>query len=275
LNNPVFVSYAREDSDLALRLAADLKARGANVWLDQLDIRPGQQWDRAVERALMACDEMLVIISPAALESNNVMDEIAFALDEGKMVIPVLHGECRLPIRLRRLQHIDFRSNYDQGLQGLLITLTHQEQRPPEVATSTPISAVVRPIVVFNEQGDSASAHEDRRDRIERDKVSEEAHKQIEIAVYKIAKRFDGDWSSITIADLEAVINPPHRNYIVPTLTRMADANQILLGKWDRFGAFQMYPCELTPEEFFCKGSFQVQLRHQGDRKVKRSQKVK
>lgn len=47
-----FFSYCREDSDFALRLAGDLKEAGASVWLDQLDIVPGQRWDRAVEDAL-------------------------------------------------------------------------------------------------------------------------------------------------------------------------------------------------------------------------------
>ena len=36
-----FFSYCRDDSDFALRLAEDLKATGAAVWIDQLDIEPG------------------------------------------------------------------------------------------------------------------------------------------------------------------------------------------------------------------------------------------
>jgi hypothetical protein len=44
-----FFSYSRDDSEFALRLAADLKAAGANVWLDQLDIAPGQRWARTVQ----------------------------------------------------------------------------------------------------------------------------------------------------------------------------------------------------------------------------------
>lgn len=40
----------------------------------------------------------------------------------------MLHGECRLPLRLRRLQYIDLKSDCKQGLEALLITLVHQEQ---------------------------------------------------------------------------------------------------------------------------------------------------
>ena len=36
-----FFSYSRDDSEFALRLAEDLKAAGAAVWIDQLDIEPG------------------------------------------------------------------------------------------------------------------------------------------------------------------------------------------------------------------------------------------
>ena len=56
-----FFSYSRRDSEFALRLAEDLKAAGAAVWLDQLDIAPGQRWARAVQNALNDCPRMLVV----------------------------------------------------------------------------------------------------------------------------------------------------------------------------------------------------------------------
>lgn len=124
----VFISYARADAAFALRLGADLKSKGANVWLDQLDIRPGQQWDREIELAVTAASALLVILSPAAVDSNNVMDEVAFALDEHKTVIPAVCADCRIPIRLRRIQYIDFRSDYDNGLKGLIGALAAEDQ---------------------------------------------------------------------------------------------------------------------------------------------------
>ena len=36
-----FFSYSRQDKAFAQQLAADLKAAGANVWMDELDIEPG------------------------------------------------------------------------------------------------------------------------------------------------------------------------------------------------------------------------------------------
>lgn len=118
-----FFSYSRLDSEFALKLAKDLRGAGAAVWLDQLDISPGEHWDSAVEKALANFSTMLLILSPSSVESTNVMDEISFALEENKLVIPVLYRDCKIPFRLRRLQHIDIRVDYEKGLGELLRTL--------------------------------------------------------------------------------------------------------------------------------------------------------
>jgi hypothetical protein len=114
-----FFSYSREDSEFALRLANDLRAAGSAVWIDQLDIGPGQRWDRVVQSALENCPSVLVILSPASVNSNNVMDEVSFALDQQKALIPVLYRDCDIPFRLRRFQHLDFTGDYDRMLQEL------------------------------------------------------------------------------------------------------------------------------------------------------------
>jgi hypothetical protein len=98
-----FFSYSREDSEFALRLAEDLKAAGANVWIDQIDIHPGEEWDSAVEEAVAKAPRMLLILSPASVKSKNVRNEISFALDENKVIIPVLFRDCTIPLQLHRV----------------------------------------------------------------------------------------------------------------------------------------------------------------------------
>ena len=115
----LFFSYAREDSDFVLKLAKDLRAKGANLWLDQLDIAPGERWDKAIQEALESCETLLVILTPDSVTSQNVMDEVSFALEEKKQVIPVFHTNCEIPFRLKRLQYIDFSSDYAAGLTQL------------------------------------------------------------------------------------------------------------------------------------------------------------
>jgi hypothetical protein len=90
----IFVSYSRADSAFALRLVEDLKMAGVNIWLDQLDIDAGVAWDRAVEDALFRCPSMLVILSDVSVNSENVRDEISFALSRQKRILPVLYRDC-------------------------------------------------------------------------------------------------------------------------------------------------------------------------------------
>ena len=139
-----FVSYARADSAFVLKLGADLKSTGANVWIDQIDIKPGQEWDSAIEEAVEKSPWMLVILSPACVASKNVRDEIAFALKKEKRIIPVLYQACSVPFRLDRIQYVDFRTDYAQGLTRLLDALGVEIPvsgsaiaNPPEAARET------------------------------------------------------------------------------------------------------------------------------------------
>jgi len=107
------------------------------VWMDRLDISPGQRWDRAVEAALTNCQRMVVILSPAAVNSTNVREEVSFALAEQKTVVPVIYRDCTVPIRLRRLQCVDFRKHYDRGVKELVKTLAPKQEA--EASTAVPV----------------------------------------------------------------------------------------------------------------------------------------
>jgi formylglycine-generating enzyme required for sulfatase activity len=143
----IFISYARADSEFALRLARDLRSKGVNIWVDQLDIPPGNRWDRAIEQALQTCDRLLIILSPASVGSENVMDEVAFALDREKRIVPVLHRRCEIPLRLLRLQYVDFTSDYNQGLTALLTEL--RKAKAPTESLLWPLAVLIVGIVII------------------------------------------------------------------------------------------------------------------------------
>ena len=115
--NRVFVSYARIDSDFVMKFATGLIERNVNIWVDQLDIEAGDEWDNAVQQALEGCTAVIVVLSPAAVESRSVMDEVSYALDKKKEVIPILYKPCTLPVRLSRTNYVDLTADYDSGLE--------------------------------------------------------------------------------------------------------------------------------------------------------------
>ena len=118
-----FFSYARKDSGFVRKLAEELRSSGVNLWLDQLDIVGGEHWDRAVENALNSCKGMILVLSADSVNSNNVMDEVSYALEEGKRIIPVRCRDCDIPFRLRRVQYVDFIIDYEKAFKQLLTAL--------------------------------------------------------------------------------------------------------------------------------------------------------
>ena len=114
-----FLSYSRINEDFALKLAKELKSEGFDIWFDQMDIPPGARWDTEIEKALNEADIFMVIITPASAKSDNVLDEIGYAIDTGKRILPVLLEAATLPLRLRRFQYVDFTSkSFNEGIKS-------------------------------------------------------------------------------------------------------------------------------------------------------------
>ncbi|MGN6494553.1 MAG: toll/interleukin-1 receptor domain-containing protein [Agriterribacter sp.] len=123
----LFFSYSRVDGTaFAQKLALDLKKEGFDVWIDQEDIRAGSEWDMEIEKALESCDCLLFLESEKSVVSNNVLDEVYYALEQRKKVIPVIIHDSKTPYRLQRLQHVDFSKDYDKGLAQLIRELKRE-----------------------------------------------------------------------------------------------------------------------------------------------------
>ena len=155
--NKIFFSYSRNDSsEFALKLATDLKQKGFDVWIDQQDIRAGAEWDLEIQKALESCDYLLFIESEKSVISNNVLDEVYYAIDQRKKVIPVILHDSKTPFRLQRLQHIDFTGSYDQGLANLVNELKYGSNdagmsQTVEKAPSDPAKPFLKkPYVLFS-----------------------------------------------------------------------------------------------------------------------------
>jgi hypothetical protein len=132
-----FLSYSRSDQGFALRLAADIRARGISLWIDQLDIRPSEHWDRAIEQAVRDSRGIVVVLSPRSVASDNVADEVSFAIDSGKSVLPVMIERCKLPLRITRMQVIDATGTYEDALERCVAEL----RRSAEPASSQDLAA--------------------------------------------------------------------------------------------------------------------------------------
>ena len=118
----VFLSYAREESSMMERVAADLRSAGLSVWTDE-GLEPGEpSWQKAIEREIDAASCLVVILSPSAKDSPWVNREIAYAQAQGLRVYPALaegDGRSSVPIALINAQYVDLRSDYGNALRNL------------------------------------------------------------------------------------------------------------------------------------------------------------
>jgi hypothetical protein len=89
LGSHVFVSYARPDRAYIDKLAEFLRSHGLQVWNDT-NIDYGDDWPRMVEENLDGCAAFVVVMSPAAGESEWVRREVRRARTKNKRIFPLL-----------------------------------------------------------------------------------------------------------------------------------------------------------------------------------------
>lgn len=124
----IFVSYSSEDRPFAIGLVKELQSLGANVWIDQLGIGLGENWDNAIEEALEKSGTFMLILSPTSVESQNVQDEVSIAINTKKKLVPILIKECELPMRLQRRQYADLTNDPDKAINDILNFLGLKEK---------------------------------------------------------------------------------------------------------------------------------------------------
>ena len=70
-NKAVFLSYAREDTDAARRIADALRAFGVEVWFDQSELRGGDTWDQKIRNQIKTCALFVPLVSGRTEERSE------------------------------------------------------------------------------------------------------------------------------------------------------------------------------------------------------------
>lgn len=141
----VFVAYAVEDLPVVRRLCASLADAGCRPWLDKEKLLPGQNWPRAIERAIDFSDAFVACFSTRSVVKNGqFQSELRFALDCARRrpmdqvyVVPVRLEACEVPLRIsRELQYADLFPDWDRGIRRVVRSVRRAASRklpPPEL----------------------------------------------------------------------------------------------------------------------------------------------
>ncbi len=105
----VFISYNSKNEDFAELVQLKLEKEDIQVWKDTNQIYAGTEWRNEIDQGLLNCDIIIVLLNQIATKSPYVTYEWAFALGNGKTIIPVLIEDCEVHPRINILQYLDFK----------------------------------------------------------------------------------------------------------------------------------------------------------------------
>ena len=101
----VFVSYKKEDFEVANRVVTALKENGLSVWWDD-SLTSKSAWDKELEREIASAATVVVLWTPRSVSSDWVRTEAHYGQDHGKL-IPVMIEACTIPIAFMLRQTIN------------------------------------------------------------------------------------------------------------------------------------------------------------------------
>ncbi|HEY7572906.1 MAG TPA: TIR domain-containing protein, partial [Nitrososphaeraceae archaeon] len=134
----VFISYAHEDRDAALRLYKELKDAGLEPWLDKESLLPGQVWRNEISKAIKNSQFFMAILSSNSVEKRGYVQkelndalEILDELSYSKIfVIPIRLNECRVSHRkINELHIVDLFPDWKQGFEKVLASMGFEKIR--------------------------------------------------------------------------------------------------------------------------------------------------
>jgi hypothetical protein len=86
---PIFISYSSKDQDIAETIYRALEARGQDCWIACRDVRPGENYQEAIVRALRVAKVMLLVFTSNANNSDEIKKELVLAGRHRVTVVPV------------------------------------------------------------------------------------------------------------------------------------------------------------------------------------------
>ena len=125
----VFLAYVEEDLTLARRICEALRAAGCSPWMDKEKLLPGQNWPRALERAIEVSDAFVACFSNRSIaKRGQFQSELRWALDcarrlplDETFLVPVRLDACPVPRRIAdQVQYVDLFPDWDKGIRRLV-----------------------------------------------------------------------------------------------------------------------------------------------------------
>jgi TIR domain len=88
----IFISHSSRDTWVAKQIAREISACGASAFLDEADVEVGDDFEERILEFLEKANELLVLLTPWALDRPYVWAELGAAWARRIPIVGVLHG---------------------------------------------------------------------------------------------------------------------------------------------------------------------------------------
>jgi WD40 repeat protein len=165
----IFISYARQDGiEVAKTLRQRLETHGFALWQDLVTLEGGRDWWTQIEEAIRSrsLEHLVLVLTPAALESPIIRRELRLARQQGRQVSPIRgvpHVELGgLPRWLGHVYDLDYAEQWELLVRTL--AGPSRQVRVPFMAPEPPRGFVDRPELMavlksnlFDAKGDAVA----------------------------------------------------------------------------------------------------------------------
>jgi TIR domain-containing protein len=85
----IFITYSSKDQAVARTICTALENRGLACWISSRNVRPGQNYQEQIVKAIRTAKIMVLVFTANANNSNEIKKELALASQNNLVVIPV------------------------------------------------------------------------------------------------------------------------------------------------------------------------------------------
>ncbi len=228
----VFVSYAKEDRDQALKYYDRLSEEGTSPWMDVKHLLPGQNWEAEIEKALSDANVVVLLLSSQSVnkrgfvqrEANQAIERLRYRQPTDIYVIPLLLEPCEVPSQISgRLQYVDLNTPgaWEQVAAALRVAAKQQSIELEKGVSSGPFRIFTERL---EDQWQGAPGH-DIKIEFPRFESTERAKDAVELS-----SLFAGRAAKVLIEKRQ---NPWDQS---PELFPEQDGFFATNGRWDNFG---------------------------------------
>ena len=150
----IFISYARSDGEkLAEFLHKRLTGCGYDVWKDSHDLEVGRNFPGGISDALETANDFIILVSPAALRSEWVNNEVNMAMAARSRILPIVFDVVNnddIPLMLRTKNYVLMKGTEDwQALIRIVDSLEGGKNIPRVYNLSGHADIMVRDLLVL------------------------------------------------------------------------------------------------------------------------------